>query len=167
MGGLLAADTLLEFLKSRPENAPLWPRVVACLAFDTPYLGLHPYVFKNTATKAGEYASAAKSIGSAVFGSFFSQNEGTSTGTPSNAPALPAPEKTGWSRWAPAAYAVGGAMLAGAAAGGAYYKRNDIGAGYTVGYTWATDHMKVCPISLSTHTHVSNVFTHIPLPLVY
>jgi hypothetical protein len=29
-------------------------------------------------------------------------------------------------------------LLAGAAAGTAYYKRNDI----NVGYTWATDHMK-------------------------
>lgn len=44
-----------------------------------------------------------------------------------------------WGRWAaPAAYAVGGAILAGAAAGGAYYKRDDL----NVGFTWATDHMK-------------------------
>lgn len=43
-----------------------------------------------------------------------------------------------WSKWAPAAYAVGGALLASAAAGTAYYKREDLGAGYS----WATDHMK-------------------------
>lgn len=43
-----------------------------------------------------------------------------------------------WQKWAPAAYAVGGALVAGAAAGTAYYKRQEIG----VGYTWATDHMK-------------------------
>lgn len=37
MGGLLAADTLLEFIKSRPDrNAPLWPSIIACIAFDTP-----------------------------------------------------------------------------------------------------------------------------------
>lgn len=37
MGGLLAADTLLEFFRSRPdEGAPLWPRLIACIAFDTP-----------------------------------------------------------------------------------------------------------------------------------
>lgn len=43
-----------------------------------------------------------------------------------------------WQKWAPAAYAVGGALLAGAAAGTAYYKRDEIG----VGYTWVSDHMK-------------------------
>ena len=55
--------------------------------------------------------------------------------------ALPAPPPapaSPWKKWAPAAYAVGGALLAGAAAGTAYYKRDEIG----VGYTWATDHMK-------------------------
>jgi hypothetical protein len=44
-----------------------------------------------------------------------------------------------WGKWvAPTAYAFGGAVLAGAAVGGAYYKREDI----NVGFTWATDHMK-------------------------
>jgi hypothetical protein len=33
---------------------------------------------------------------------------------------------------------VGGALLAGAAAGASYYKRDDLG----LGYSWATDHMK-------------------------
>ena len=53
---------------------------------------------------------------------------------------LPAPQASvsSWKKWAPAAYAVGGALIAGAAAGAAYYKRDDI----NVGYTWATDHMK-------------------------
>ena len=37
MGGLLASDVLLEFIQSRPDrNAPLWPRIIACIAFDTP-----------------------------------------------------------------------------------------------------------------------------------
>ena len=37
MGGILAADTLLEFAKSRPDKqAPLWPKIIACVAFDTP-----------------------------------------------------------------------------------------------------------------------------------
>ncbi|KAK7695740.1 hypothetical protein QCA50_000376 [Cerrena zonata] len=43
-----------------------------------------------------------------------------------------------WQKWAPAAYAAGGALLAGAAAGAAYYKREEL----TASYTWATDHMK-------------------------
>lgn len=37
MGGLLAADTLREFVNSRPDaKAPLWPKIIACIAFDTP-----------------------------------------------------------------------------------------------------------------------------------
>ncbi|THH05910.1 hypothetical protein EW146_g9773, partial [Bondarzewia mesenterica] len=37
MGGLLAADSLLEFINTRPDTrAPLWPNIIACLAFDTP-----------------------------------------------------------------------------------------------------------------------------------
>ena len=46
-----------------------------------------------------------------------------------------------WSKWASkstAAYGIGGALLSGAIAGTAYYKRNDLGAGYG----WATDHLK-------------------------
>ena len=37
MGGILAADALIQFVQSRPDaKAPLWPRIIACLAFDTP-----------------------------------------------------------------------------------------------------------------------------------
>lgn len=37
MGGLLAADALIEFVRTRPDQtAPLWPNIVACLAYDTP-----------------------------------------------------------------------------------------------------------------------------------
>ena len=37
MGGLLAADTLREFVNARTDkDCPLWPRVIACIAYDTP-----------------------------------------------------------------------------------------------------------------------------------
>jgi len=37
MGGILAADSIYAFIDSRPDvKAPLWPDVIACLAFDTP-----------------------------------------------------------------------------------------------------------------------------------
>jgi hypothetical protein len=55
--------------------------------------------------------------------------------------APPTSEKSSKSKWnwTPAAYAAaaGGALLAGVA-GTAYYKREDLGAGYS----WATDHMR-------------------------
>jgi len=45
MGGLIAADALRLFVQSRQHpNAPLWPRIIACLGFDTPFLGLHPHL---------------------------------------------------------------------------------------------------------------------------
>ena len=45
MGGLLAADSLRGFFDTRPDSSsPLWPRIIACLAFDTP-VGIGPYRF--------------------------------------------------------------------------------------------------------------------------
>lgn len=108
------------------------------------YFGLHPYVFKNTVTKAAQYADMAKTIGTGLFGSFAAFGASKAASTPSK----PRPKaaltdgtqspKPSWGKWVPAAYAVSGALLAGAAAGGAYYKREDLG----LGYAWATDHMK-------------------------
>lgn len=40
MGGLLIADTLLEMFHSRPDkDAPLWPKIIAVIAYDTPVSG--------------------------------------------------------------------------------------------------------------------------------
>ncbi|KAG5341942.1 hypothetical protein C0989_006785 [Termitomyces sp. Mn162] len=101
------------------------------------YLGIHPNVFKNGVTKATEYATAAQTIGSAVFGAF--AGLGANKATTSTAQSTAAPARSGWPSWAaPAAYAVGGALLAGAAAGSAYNKREHL----STGLTWATDHMK-------------------------
>ncbi|KAI0638016.1 hypothetical protein C8Q77DRAFT_1088902 [Trametes polyzona] len=141
MGGLLATDALIEFVHTRPDKlAPLWPNIVACIAFDTPYLGLHPFVFKNSATQAANYVRSATSVLSGFKG-WGAKTTTTTTTASASAAATGAQTTTTtsvWSKWAPAAYAVGGALLAGAAAGTAYYKRDDIG----VGYTWVTDHMR-------------------------
>ncbi|KAI0711079.1 hypothetical protein C8T65DRAFT_648099 [Cerioporus squamosus] len=152
MGGLLAADALIEFVRTRPDKkAPLWPNIVACLAYDTPYLGLHPHIFKNSATQAAEYVRTA----STVLSSFKSWRAKTPSGAAAAADAPPpvppkaaitappAPEASAgaslWQKWAaPAAYTLGGALFAGAAAGAAYYKREDIGASAT----WVTDHLR-------------------------
>ncbi|KAF8195699.1 hypothetical protein K438DRAFT_1718952 [Mycena galopus ATCC 62051] len=140
MGGLLAADTLREFMRNR-ETQPdfvLWPKIVSVIAFDTPYLGLHPGVFKNSATKAVEYAQAARNVGTGLLGAFAGGFAGSSKAAAPTPPAAAAPTSA-WGKWAgTASYAVGGALLAGAAAGATYYKREDLG----LGYSWATDHMK-------------------------
>ncbi|KAH9853663.1 hypothetical protein C2E23DRAFT_728363 [Lenzites betulinus] len=144
MGGLLAADSLIEFVNTRPDKlAPLWPNIVACIAFDTPYLGLHPFVFKNSATQAASYVRSATNVLSGFKGWGVKTTTATSSTPAASAAAAGAQTTTTtttsvWQKWAPAAYAVGGALLAGAAAGTAYYKRDDIG----VGYTWVSDHMK-------------------------
>jgi hypothetical protein len=43
MGGLLAADILIQLADSRVDKvAPLWPRVIALIAFDTPVSPVAP-----------------------------------------------------------------------------------------------------------------------------
>lgn len=146
MGGLLAADTLIEFVQNRPDaDAPLWPRIIACLAFDTPYLGLHPHVFKHQVTKAAEVAQTTKTFVSDIMKVINQNNQQTAVAsTRRPVAALPAPEPaTGaggfWQKWGTTALAVGGTVIAaGAAASAAYCKKEDIG----IGYTWALDHMK-------------------------
>lgn len=118
------------------------------------YLGLHPHVFKNSATQAADYVQQATN----VLNSFktwraraTSSAAATATSVPETAPpvppkapitAPPAEASTAtslWQKWAvPAAVTVGGALFAGAAGTAAYYKRDDIG----VGFTWVTDHLK-------------------------
>ncbi|TFL00526.1 hypothetical protein BDV98DRAFT_549784 [Pterulicium gracile] len=139
MGGLLAADSIIEFLKNRVDpQTPLWPNIIACLAFDTPYLGVHPHVFKNSATKVAEHADNVRTLAGGIFGSLAglsAQKAVKTVGTPSTGGGA---AKSGWGKWAPAAYAVGGGLFAAAAAGAAYYNKDDIGAGYG----WINDQLK-------------------------
>ncbi|KAM6496053.1 hypothetical protein JOM56_008759 [Amanita muscaria] len=141
MGGLLAADSLLELSHSlkKGESDSLWPRIIACISFDTPYLGLQPSVLKHGVTKAAEVVSGAQAIGSTVFGALAGLGAGKAAEKATSTTQTPQSPQTGWSRWAsPAAYAIGGAVLAGAAAGSAWYRREGLGQGYE----WVSDHMK-------------------------
>ncbi|KAJ9093231.1 hypothetical protein QFC19_008437 [Naganishia cerealis] len=123
MGGLLIADAALGIAhgagadmpstsnppltgqdNAREKNeshataaAPMWPRIVALIAFDTPYLGLNPIVFKNGITKYAEHVELAKNVvgglglGGAVWGMFGSgngsgeQTQATNADAPDNA----------------------------------------------------------------------------------
>lgn len=97
-------------------------------------------MFKNSAGQAAGYVKSANELFSATTSFFNSRSPSPAASNPIRAalPAPPPPSPSPWQKWAPAAFAVGGALLAGAAAGTAYYRREDI----SVGYTWATDHMK-------------------------
>ncbi|OXG36566.1 hypothetical protein C367_00093 [Cryptococcus neoformans Ze90-1] len=66
MGGLLCADTVRDIAANTREGDPMWPRVVGIIAFDTPYLGLHPHIFKHHLTQAASYFDQARSIASTI-----------------------------------------------------------------------------------------------------
>jgi pimeloyl-ACP methyl ester carboxylesterase len=40
MGGLVVADALLAIEKTCTDGGPLWPRIIAVLAYDTPVSGM-------------------------------------------------------------------------------------------------------------------------------
>ena len=104
------------------------------------YLGLHPQIFKNSATKAAEYVQDIHKTASGLFGAF-GQPAGISAPGVSQPAAVPAPSSPSsgrWGRWGQAAYAVGGAVIAGAAVGTAYYHRPNIESGYGA----LTEHMQ-------------------------
>lgn len=139
--GLLHASH--SILQSVPTNALLYIHITD----EYPqYLGLHPFVFKNSASKALGYVQTAQDVANA-FRSFSTSSGGASATAKAPAAAISASPSTAaaatagssWTKWAvPAAYGLGGLLLSGAAAGAAYYKRDDLG----MGYKWATDHMK-------------------------
>lgn len=146
MGGLLIADGVLN-LRAHAAGGldePLWPRVVAVIAFDTPYLGLHPHVFKNglskyaghvetarqVASNLGSFGAAASGIAGSAAAWFGSGSAAKSTGQ-SN----PGKTQRSWrSTGLLAASAIGG--LAAAAGAAAYVRRDDL----AFGWTWVNDH---------------------------
>jgi len=111
-------------------------------------------MFKNKAEEAISYVNAARGVVSGVgvlsaLGSFGFGKKSTvpqASGPPplSQTPMSPRDTpadnrlKSPWEKWAPAVYGVGGAMLAGAAAGAVYHQRENL----NFGLTWATDHLK-------------------------
>ncbi|CUA69423.1 hypothetical protein RSOLAG22IIIB_03949 [Rhizoctonia solani] len=149
MGGLIAAETLLSIVRWRPDkDTPLWPWIVGIIAFDTPYYGLHPSVFSNSASKAADYVSAAQQAFSA-FNSFLPASPKPATQPVRGAITAPPTisqhgrSTSPWATWAPT---IGGAIIAGAAAAGtAYWKRNEVaqyGAQVAGVGTWLRDHMQ-------------------------
>ncbi|GAB1519806.1 hypothetical protein RhiTH_002876 [Rhizoctonia solani] len=145
MGGLIAAEALLSIARSRPDkDTPLWPWIVGIIAFDTPYYGLHPSVFSNSASKAADYVSAAQQAFSAF--NSFRPTSPKPTSQPTRAAIMAPPtvaqhsrSVSPWATWAPA---VGGAIIA---AGTAYWKRNEVaqyGAQVVGVGTWLRDHMQ-------------------------
>lgn len=159
MGGLLIADAARDIAVNTRPGAPIWPHVVGVLAFDTPYLGLHPHTFKHGLSTAASYYEQAKGLASAAgFLSPLAVGWGASmwgSKTPENASAGPSRPKTPpstapnesqpatkSSSWLPAAssktlYGAAALALGAAAAGTAYYRRED----FLNGWKWGFEHM--------------------------
>lgn len=97
MGGLVAVDAALGIAHGGGlGDGRLWPRVCGVVAYDTPYHGVHPNVFKHGFNKYGGYVKTVADIGTALapMGIALGTRWGLGGGqTSSNAP-TPAPQPT-------------------------------------------------------------------------
>lgn len=150
MGGLVIADAALNILRSRPSGSdtPLWPHIIGVIGYDTPYYGLNPGVFANTATEAyghavtahNAYTKISAGLGVLGVGTALSGDKGAGRAPP-NAKKITAPPAAGgaggggW--WKYGVAAAGVAAAAAGAAGAAYWQKDRI----TENVTWATSHL--------------------------
>ncbi|PWN33932.1 uncharacterized protein FA14DRAFT_161547 [Meira miltonrushii] len=133
MGGLVAVDAALEIAKSGGiMHGHVWPRVCGVLAFDTPYYGVHPYVFKNTATKMHGYYQTAQKLSTQLSpvagalagwwgGSQASNAQSSSSSRITSGQDSSQKNKSAGSFWSSALLATGAVALAGGAAAGTIY----------------------------------------------
>ena len=118
------------------DGALLFPYIQGILAFDTPYLGIHPGVVAHGAEAHYNTASAAMSAYTSAT-KLFGGNSSTAAAAVDASKALPASTSQasgGWGRYA--LYAGGAAALA-AVGGAAYANRNQISSGWN----WVGSHL--------------------------
>ncbi|KAJ9477452.1 hypothetical protein PHBOTO_001028 [Pseudozyma hubeiensis] len=166
MGGLVAVDAALAIAQSSADqqaktpsekrsSLKLWPRVIGVLAYDTPYYGVHPGVFKHGINKYAGYLQTAQTIGTffAPMGvglaarwnserqSQAQSNGGGSNSTRSTAASRNTDEAASSrakGNWRSALMATGAVALAsGAAASAAYFNKDKLNGAYG----WVTDHL--------------------------
>ncbi|KAI5251349.1 hypothetical protein E4T42_04289 [Aureobasidium subglaciale] len=128
--------------KTDPEQAPefLFPYIQAVLAFDTPYLGIHPGVVAHGAETHINTASAAYSAYNQA-SQFFGLGGSTNKTVPSTkvpVGALPPPEAGAWGKWGKYAMFAGGAAALAAAGGAVWQNREHI----SKGWAWAGGHLE-------------------------
>ncbi|EPQ28346.1 uncharacterized protein PFL1_04173 [Pseudozyma flocculosa PF-1] len=160
MGGLIAVDAALAIARSTASQtaantekpAALWPRVTGVIAYDTPYYGVHPGVFKNGFNKYAGYVQTAQTLGTffapmgvglaANWNNKRNNSAPNASGTRSaSAPAGAQPDPGtsrggGGAGWRNALIATGAVALAGGAAA-SYFNKDKIGGAYG----WVSDHL--------------------------
>lgn len=164
MGGLVAVDAALavaqssadqqsKVSKEKRSSLKLWPRIVGVLAYDTPYYGVHPGVFKNGINKYAGYLQTAQTLGTlfAPMGvglaarwnserqnATSSSNNSTGTSRDGVSRNDPAQSTQAKSNWRTALMATGAVALAsGAAASAAYFNKDKLNGAYG----WVSDHL--------------------------
>lgn len=169
MGGLIAVDAALSIARKTSEQQQpthakrkLWPAVVGVLAYDTPYYGVHPGVFKHGINKYAGYIQTAQNIGTflapmgvglAARWNSERQSQSSSATPPSNTTSAAngrssrttesngndaAASARASSNWRTALMATGAVALAsGAAASAAYFNKDKINGAYG----WVSDHL--------------------------
>jgi len=133
--------------KKKKEDGFIFPAISGIIAFDTPYIGLAPSMFANSADSNFRAASDAftqvSGIATAlgIFGTASTAVNTTPAKSSSGKPAaaLPAPPSTasGW-QWGKIAAYAGAASTVAAGATAAYLKRTEI----TEGFSWVSSHLE-------------------------
>jgi hypothetical protein len=67
MGGLVIADATLKLIRERDSQTDLqdliiWPGIIGLIGYDTPYYGLNPTFFTNTANEYLGHAKTAQQV---------------------------------------------------------------------------------------------------------
>ncbi|KEQ77874.1 hypothetical protein M436DRAFT_36729 [Aureobasidium namibiae CBS 147.97] len=167
MGGIVAAETLLSIARDQPVPSSrtfpttqddsglgnqttsnptskndkfLFPYIQAVLAFDTPYLGIHPGVVAHGAEEQYNTASAAMNAYSQASQFFGLGKSSNARAPPTKVPAgaLPPPEAGNWGKWGKYAMFAGGAAALAAAGGAVWQNREHI----SKGWAWAGGHLE-------------------------
>ncbi|KAI9622960.1 hypothetical protein H4Q26_014902 [Puccinia striiformis f. sp. tritici PST-130] len=161
MGGLVIADATLKLIRERDSQTDLqesiiWPGIIGLIGYDTPYYGLNPAFFTNTANEyLGHAKTAQQVINNLGLGLAFGMGAASSSSN-HNGPAnqktdksSSEPEKkdqtpktsttptnagSNWMKFGLAAVGVAGLA---AAAGTTYWQKDKI----TENLGWATSHL--------------------------